>query len=189
MSDSRQITAELAALSCADLSDAMDRLRIPGQVVVPGNHGRLDAAVWGDLLTATASRRNVAGTVMDGVCRDVQRDLTPSYPIFSRGGWMRIGKDRVQVEAAGEPVAIGGVRAGPGDWLRGDTDGVVSVPATRIEEVIETAKEVTAAGDRFRRAVEDGLPRWCGPASRTRTTGCRGPGHEPEGSHDRLRDH
>src|ERR1700761_3972453 len=37
----------------------------PGHVVVLDNAGRLDATVWGDLLTVTASRRKIAGTVSD----------------------------------------------------------------------------------------------------------------------------
>ena len=43
------------------------------EIVVLDNQGRLDATVWGDLLTETASRRGVAGTVIDGVCRDRDR--------------------------------------------------------------------------------------------------------------------
>lgn len=35
----------------------------------------------------------------DGSCRDVDRALKVKYPIFSRGSWMRTGKDRVRVEA------------------------------------------------------------------------------------------
>jgi 4-hydroxy-4-methyl-2-oxoglutarate aldolase len=197
MADSVRDT--LVHLSCTDLSDAMDRLGIPGQcfgimpldrsfslvgrawtlrygpvgqdrgtvgdyiddigadeVVVLDNQGRLDATVWGDLLTATASRRKVAGTVIDGVCRDVDRALTLGYPIFSRGNWMRTGKDRVRVEATQEPVSIGGVRVEPGDWLRGDGDGLVSVPAARVAEVIAAAQEIHDAEEHIRAAVEAG---------------------------------
>jgi 4-hydroxy-4-methyl-2-oxoglutarate aldolase len=128
----------------------------PGQVVCLDNQGRLDATVWGDLLTSTASRRNVAGTVIDGVCRDVDRALELSYPIFSRGNWMRTGKDRVRVEATGEPITIGGVRIESGDWLKGDGDGVVSVPQARIAEVIEAALEIHAAEEHIRTAIEAG---------------------------------
>src|SRR6185437_10867900 len=95
----------------------------PGQVVVLDNRARVDTTVWGDLLTLTASKRNVAGTVIDGICRDVERALELGYPIFARGNWMRTGKDRVRVESTGQPVTIGGIRVEPGDWLRGDADG------------------------------------------------------------------
>src|ERR1700744_374788 len=51
----------------------------PDDVVVLDNSMRLDATVWGDLLTSTASRRKVAGTVIDGVCRDVDRSIQLGY--------------------------------------------------------------------------------------------------------------
>lgn len=74
-------------------------------MVVIENQARLDTTVWGDLLTSMAVRKNLAGTVIDGICRDVDRALELNYPIFCRGNWMRIGKDRVRVEAIQEPAS------------------------------------------------------------------------------------
>lgn len=128
----------------------------PGDVAVLDNQGRMDATVWGDLLTFTAARRQVAGTVIDGVCRDVGRALTFGYPVFSRGNWMRTGKDRVRVEAIGEPVSIGGVRVEPGDYLVGDGDGIVAVSAGRAAEVASVAAEIEAAEEQIRQAVAAG---------------------------------
>lgn len=128
----------------------------PADVVVLDNKGRLDATVWGDLLTSTASRRKVAGTVIDGVCRDVDRSLELGYPIFSRGNWMRTGKDRVRVEATQIAVSIGGVRVEPGDYLLGDGDGLVAIPKGRAEEVLSVAAEIHATEDRIRDAVAAG---------------------------------
>lgn len=128
----------------------------PGQVVVLDNQSRLDATVWGDLLTTTAAMRGVPGTVIDGVCRDVDRSLELSYPIFSRGNWMRTGKDRVRVEETGGPVSIGGVRVEPGDLLLGDGDGLVAVPAARADEVIAVAIEIEQAEAAIRDALAGG---------------------------------
>jgi 4-hydroxy-4-methyl-2-oxoglutarate aldolase len=128
----------------------------PGDVVVLDNQSRTDATVWGDLLTTTASRRGVAGTLIDGVCRDVDRSLELGYPIFSRGNWMRTGKDRVRVEDIGVPVSIGGIRIEPGDLVLGDGDGIVTIPAARAEEVLATAREIERAEDAIRAAIEAG---------------------------------
>lgn len=126
------------------------------QVVVLDNQGRTDATVWGDLLTTTAHLRGVAGTVIDGICRDVDRSFALNYPVFSRGHWMRTGKDRVQVEEIGGPVSIGGVRIVPGDVLLGDSDGVVVIPAARIEHVAAIGREIAEAEARIRHALELG---------------------------------
>ncbi len=128
----------------------------PGQVVVLDNQSRADATVWGDLLTTTASVRGVPGTVIDGVCRDVDRSLELGYPIFSRGNWMRTGKDRVRVEETGGPVSIGGIRVEPGDLLLGDGDGLVTVPATRAAEVLVATAEIERAEETIRNAVAAG---------------------------------
>src|SRR5438876_9564091 len=79
----------------------------PGDVVVLDNAGRLDCTVWGDILTAVSHRRGIGGTVIHGVCRDVRRALDLNYPIFSRGRYMRTGKDRVEVESLASPVSAG----------------------------------------------------------------------------------
>lgn len=128
----------------------------PGDVVVIDNRGRLDATVWGDLLTCVAHQRQVGGTVIDGICRDSDRSLQVGYPLFSRGTWMRTGKDRVQLVSTQVPVTAGGVRVRPGDIAVGDGDGVVIVPAERAGEVLEVACGIETAEDRVRQLVAEG---------------------------------
>jgi len=135
----------------------------PGQVVVLDNAGRLDCTVWGDLLTATAHQRGVAGTVIDGVCRDSDRSLELGYPIYSRGTWMRTGKDRVRVDGYDGPVSIGGVRVEPGDVLVGDADGVVVIERDKAASLLEAAAK-KVADERSRladiAAGKNLLPKW-----------------------------
>ncbi|QKZ16048.1 RraA family protein [Streptomyces chartreusis] len=138
--------------SVGDYIDDLD----PGTVVVLDNAGRPDTTVWGDLLTATASRRELGGTVIDGVCRDSDSALELSYPVYSRGRWMRTGKDRVRVDGYRIPVTVGGVRIEAGDLLLGDADGVVAVPASRSGEVIAAAEEIRDAENRIRADIEQG---------------------------------
>ena len=129
----------------------------PGSVIVLDNGGRDNATVWGDILTEIAHRRGIAGTVIDGICRDVALCLELGYPVFSKDHWMRTGKDRVQVEATGGPVNIGDVRVAPGDILRGDADGVVVIPAAFEQQVLDAAEAVEAAESRIREAVRGGM--------------------------------
>jgi regulator of RNase E activity RraA len=119
----------------------------PGEVVVLDNGGRTDCTVWGDILTAMAADRGVGGTVIDGVCRDVRRALGSGYPIYSRGRFMRTGKDRVEVSDVGGPVSVGGVQVRPGDLLLGDADGVVAVPRDAEEQTLEICAGIAARED------------------------------------------
>ncbi len=113
-----------------------------GQVVVLDNDGRIDATVWGNILTTVAHTKNVAATVIDGVCRDSALCVSLNYPVFARGNTMRTGKDRVTLEAVNVSVQLSGVRIDPGDWLAGDDDGVVAIPASRLDQVLAIVEEI-----------------------------------------------
>jgi 4-hydroxy-4-methyl-2-oxoglutarate aldolase len=127
-----------------------------GYVILLDNHGRMDCTVWGDILTHVACRRGIAGTVIDGVCRDAKRSRELGYPLFARGNTMRTGKDRATADSINSIVQLAGVRVEPGDWLVGDEDGVVAIPAIKVEAVIRVAEEIHEAEDNIRRAVDEG---------------------------------
>jgi regulator of RNase E activity RraA len=128
-----------------------------GGVVVLDNGGRENATVWGDILTWVANRRGVAGTVIDGACRDTHLARELGYPIYSRSYSMRTGKDRIQVEAMGGPVNIGDARVNQGDILRGDADGVVAIPQAHEDAILTNAEQIDAAESQIRALVNDGL--------------------------------
>jgi regulator of RNase E activity RraA len=128
-----------------------------GAVVVLDNGGCTDATVWGDILTEVAHAKGVAGTVIDGVNRDVALCLELGYPVFSRAAYMRTGKDRVQVEGTNVPVTIGGARVAAGDILRGDADGVVVIPHAHEDAVLDAAEAILAAEQGIRAAIRDGM--------------------------------
>ena len=127
-----------------------------GSVVVLDNGGRENATVWGDILTWVAHRRGIAGTVVDGACRDTQLPRELAYPLFSRSYSMRTGKDRVQVEGINVAVNIGEARVSPGDILRGDADGVLVIPREHEDAVLEAAEEIDEVERRIRDAINEG---------------------------------
>ena len=128
----------------------------PGSVIVIDNGGRENATVWGDILTEIAHRRGIAGTVIDGACRDTALCLELGYPVYSRSYSMRTGKDRVQLDATNIVVSIGDARVAPGDILRGDADGVVVIPQQHEAEVLAVSEEIDAAEAAIRRGVRGG---------------------------------
>jgi len=128
-----------------------------GSVVVIDNGGRQDKTVWGDILTFLADKMGVAGTVIDGNCRDIHRCIEINYPVFSRGWSMRTGKDRVQLDQINIPVSIGDARVEPGDIMLGDADGVLVIPKEHEDKIISLAQEIDEAEEAILEAIASGL--------------------------------
>ncbi len=137
------------------VGDFLDDVQ-PGQVVVIDNGGRTYCTVWGDLMSITAAKRKIAGTVIDGVCRDVPVIRKLNYPIFTKGTYMVTGKDRVEVDAINIPVAISGVQVKPGDVILGDDTGVVVIPFEKAEQVLTVAEEIAEKEALIEKEVEKG---------------------------------
>jgi regulator of RNase E activity RraA len=123
-----------ASTPAGSVGDFIDEVA-EGDVLVIDNGGRTDCTVWGDIMTQYAGQRRIAATVIDGVCRDVSKALDDGYPLFTRGRFMRTGKDRVQVE---------------------DANGVLVVPRARAREVAELARGIEAAESQIRAWIAEG---------------------------------
>jgi regulator of RNase E activity RraA len=123
------------------VGDFLDEVQ-SGQVVVIDNGGRNYCTVWGDIMTATSVMKGIAGTLIDGVCRDIPGIQKFEYPVFSKGYYMVTGKDRVEVDAVNIPVAVSGVQVSPGDIILGDNTGAVVIPKAYLEKVVQIAEEI-----------------------------------------------
>lgn len=126
-----------------------------GRVLVIDAQGELNTAVWGELTTFCAERKGLAGVVIDGAIRDARRIGESKFPVFARavvpnaGGAEYLGEINVTVCCGGQVVR-------PGDWIVGDHDGVVVVPAERWDEVLVTAKRIVDAEKIIEREVRKG---------------------------------
>jgi len=127
-----------------------------GSIIVIDNAGRTDCTVWGGIMTRIAAASGVAATVINGVCRDTAVAAELGYPIWSVGRFMRTGKDRVRLATVGEDLEIDGVVIRPGDLLVGDDDGVVIVPAERVDEVLALARDIERVEDAIVQDVSSG---------------------------------
>jgi regulator of RNase E activity RraA len=127
-----------------------------GHVVVcqPHNH---DVALMGELSAETLKNKGVLGYVVDGGCRDTDFILDLGFPVFHSfftpsdivGRWMPFGY--------GEPLTIGEVTLSTGDWLLGDRDGVVVIPAALVEETIARTETVAQTENQVRAAIRGGM--------------------------------
>jgi regulator of RNase E activity RraA len=127
-----------------------------GDVVVIDNGGRTDCTVWGDIMTQYAGIRKIGATVIDGVCRDVSKALGDGYPLFTKGRFMRTGKDRVEVESVNTPVSIGTARVVARDIVVADANGVVVVPRARARDVAELARKIEGVETEIRAQIAHG---------------------------------
>ncbi|ACY13668.1 RraA family protein [Haliangium ochraceum] len=130
----------------------------PGSVVVIDNSGRTDCTVWGGLLTAFATHRRVAGTVIWGACRDLAEIRALAYPMFALRPYMRTGKGRVRCAEVGGVVRLGEVEVAAGDWIVADDDGVVRVAAERWSTIAAQSRKIEAAEERILADVHAGIP-------------------------------
>lgn len=137
------------------VGDFIDDVK-PGQVVVIDNGGRTYCTVWGDIMTFTAKTKGIEGTVIDGVCRDVNGIEELGYGIYTKGKYMVTGKERVTVDAVNIPVAVSGVQVRPGDIILGDDSGALVIPKERAEEVLNIAKHIEEVEQQIIQEVKNG---------------------------------
>ena len=127
-----------------------------GHVAVYACHHESSAHL-GELSVTSLQARGCAGAVLDGGCRDVRFILETGFPVFSRFVTPEDSTWRWQLKRTQIPIEIGGVRIDPDDWVVGDDDGVVVVPAGIAEEVLEQAEAKAATETEIRAAVRDGM--------------------------------
>jgi regulator of RNase E activity RraA len=137
------------------LTHALDDLTT-GEVYI-ARGGRIDCAAWGEIMTTVARERGASGAVIDGYHRDTLRVRAHRWPVFSRGSYGQDAGVRASVRDFRVPIEIGGVRIAPGDLVVGDVDGVVLIPQTIEDEVIERSLAKVRAESTVLAAISAGM--------------------------------
>ena len=129
----------------------------PGEVAVLACGGPTDwIAPWGELLSTAARARQSAGCVTDGLVRDVARIRAMGFPVFHGGIGPLDTKGRAEMVEMDTEVTIAGATARSGDWIFGDVDGVVIIPAAQADDIFRAALEKIMAEDTTRVELEAG---------------------------------
>ena len=139
----------LAVLGALSIAEA-------GDVIVAAADGFLDAAICGDVVAGIARNRGVTAFVTDGAVRDLDGLDQVGLAVFAAAVTPDSGA-RSGPGTVGLPVVCGGVAVAPGDIVVGDRDGVVVVPAARIEEALAGLERVLAAEGAMLAKVAEGL--------------------------------
>jgi 4-hydroxy-4-methyl-2-oxoglutarate aldolase len=112
----------------------------PGDVLVLTMIEPAPVALVGDLLVTQAIRQGVAALLVDGAIRDLEELRALGLPVWAR--WVRArGATKVHVGGLDVQVVVGGATIEPGDAVVLDADGVVVVPAARVDETVVRAEE------------------------------------------------
>jgi regulator of RNase E activity RraA len=114
-----------------------------GDVLVVDNGGRRDEACVGDMVALEAAAAGIAGLVVWGLHRDTVDITAIGLPVFSLGA-MPTGPLRLDPQPADalSTATIGEWTVTREDVVLGDEDGVVFVPADRIEEIFDLAESI-----------------------------------------------
>jgi 4-hydroxy-4-methyl-2-oxoglutarate aldolase len=127
----------------------------PGDVIVCANDAFTRTAVIGDLAAGMMKNAGVAAFVTDGLARDKAGIVAAGLPLFC-GGIQPNSPAMNGPGVVGAPVVLGDVHVNPGDVIVGDADGVVVVPADRLEIVLERLRRVQDAETRAVQRVLEG---------------------------------
>jgi len=145
----RRHVNKMAEFEAHNLARAGDVVVIDGVAAI-SNMGGISAQ--------TGKRQGEAGAVVFGGVRDVAHSRRVGYPVWATEVTPVTGKWRIEtIEINGE-IEIAGIRVVPGDIVLADDTGVCFIPRTRAAEVLDMAKQKSAAEDKKCAAIDAGVP-------------------------------
>ncbi|MDH7593549.1 MAG: bifunctional hexulose-6-phosphate synthase/ribonuclease regulator [Methanomicrobiales archaeon] len=148
------VTVQTFAGDWAKPVEAID-LAGRGEVIVINNDAGVHVAPWGGLATLSCTNRGLAGVVIDGAVRDAEEIRRIGFPVYARAIVPNAGEPKGFGEINTEITCCGQI-VKPGDWIVGDDNGVVVIPAERAYEVARRAMEVKRNEDRIKEEIRRG---------------------------------
>jgi 4-hydroxy-4-methyl-2-oxoglutarate aldolase len=113
--------------------------------VFEANDGGGFSSHVGEVHATSLQARGAAGTITEGGCRDTEQVLRLGYPVFCRYNTPQGSLPRSEIVGWPQAITIGPVIIEPGDYIVGDSDGVVVVPAALRDKVLTKAEAVAAS--------------------------------------------
>ena len=129
----------------------------PGHILVMDSRKDPRAASAGDILIARLMMRGGAGVVTDGGFRDSDSIAELDIPAYHNRPSSPTNLTLHEAIDINVPIGCGDVAVFPGDYLVGDQDSVIVIPAHLVDELAEEAQEMTAYEDFVAEQVRKGV--------------------------------
>lgn len=133
----------------------------PGEISVWSGDGE-GVCYFGELIAIGMKERGSVGALIDGGIRDIRWIAAQGFPVYARyrtpvqsiGRWKATGYQ--------EPVYLCGatrerVVVNPCDFVLGDEDGCIVIPAAHACVVLERAERLTQSEVLIRRELAEGM--------------------------------
>ena len=127
-------------------------------IIVIQHNGRTDVSGWGGILSLAATRKGVAGVVIDGACRDLDESREFGLPVYGRAGVPITARGRIIELDWNVPVEICGVKVAPGDLVMADGSGIVVIPQEQADAVLDMAETIVEKERLMAASVRRGDP-------------------------------
>lgn len=133
----------------------------PGEVSVWSGDGE-GVCYFGELIAIGMKERGCVGSLVDGGIRDIKWIGELDFPVYARYHTPTQSITRWKVTGSQVPVFLRGatsktVSVSPGDFVLGDQDGVVIIPAAVVIPVLEKAEALTRQEESIRAELRNGL--------------------------------
>lgn len=142
-------------------ADALDQAIAPGTIVLIDTGGYFAGSCVGGLMAYSFKRGGCAGLVVDGAVRDSAEIEELGLTTWCRGRIPVNGSRRWSLVEVGGPIQLPGaggvpVKVAPGDYVVGDDDGVVVVPAAAAPSIVGDAEELARIETRIAEELRAG---------------------------------
>ena len=133
----------------------------PGDVAVWSGDGE-GVCYFGELIALGMKERGCAGALADGGVRDVRWIGEHGFPVYARYRTPVQSIRRWRVTGCQVPAYVSGATAkrvtvAPGDFILGDEDGAIAIPAAMVTDVLVEAEHLTEKEIAIREALARGM--------------------------------
>ncbi len=149
----RAVTVKTMDGDWAKPVEAIDKAK-KGEIIVIDAGGK-NKAIWGELATWSAKKKEIEGVIIDGAIRDFDDLVKIDFPIFYKHIVPNAGEPKGFGEIGAE-IVCGGQTVRDGDWIVADDSGVVVISQETAQEIANRSNDVKEHEDRIREEIKKG---------------------------------